>query len=109
MVGEDGAPVARLKDKLKVFGGYYSKLYESLGSPEEDMAQFLGNLDMVMLSECHRHHLDSEITYLEIERAIQQVNLGKSPGLDSLTIQFYRTFKDLLIPYLHNLFIYCLN
>lgn len=44
---------------------------------------------------------------MEIETIVQQMKLSKAPGLDGLTMVFYRMFKSELSPYLKELFSYC--
>lgn len=43
---------------------------------------------------------DGEITEEVIEEAIKELNTGKSPGIEGLTNEFYKNFKDRLIPIL---------
>ncbi len=43
---------------------------------------------------------DSDVTEEEINEAITQLSNGKSPGLDGLSSEFYKVFKDVLIPIL---------
>lgn len=52
MINEEGT----LLVKLNLFANY-SKLYESSGSSMEDVVQFLGKLDVAMLSESHRQYV----------------------------------------------------
>jgi hypothetical protein len=47
---------------------------------------------------------DGEIKKDEIERAIDQLNKRKSPGIDGLGSEFYICFKDILIEILKEVF-----
>lgn len=52
---------------------------------------------------------DADITEEEINEAIMQLNNGKSPGLDGLSSEFYKVFKDVLILILRDLFLVILQ
>ena len=39
---------------------------------------------------------DGEITVTECSDAVNEMKLNKSPGLDGLSVEFYRTFWDSL-------------
>lgn len=43
---------------------------------------------------------DTEITEEEIDKAIRQLTMGKSPGIDGLTNEFYKNFREILVPVL---------
>lgn len=85
--------VGSLKDKLQVFVDYYRELYDS--SSEDLGRQFPEQVDIPVFIEEHKQDLDRDITASVLEVAIQQMKLGKSPGLDGLTVEFYRTFKEI--------------
>lgn len=48
---------------------------------------------------------ESNITEMEIETAIDQLRNGKSPGIDGLPNEFYKVFKNILCPILHEIYI----
>ncbi len=43
---------------------------------------------------------DAEISEDEIDLAIRQLTTGKSPGIDGLTNEFYKSFREMLVPVL---------
>lgn len=43
---------------------------------------------------------NGDITNEEIENALKAMKNGRSPGLDGLPCEFYKAFKELLIPIL---------
>lgn len=98
-----------LRDKLQVFADYYNKLYYSSAPSKDLMRQFLNQVDIPVFTEQHKQGLDRDITSGELEAEIQQVKLGKSPGLDGLTVEFLQTFKQELVPYVIEIFRYCLE
>ena len=67
-------------------------------------------IDEFLASLTNLPHLDNcesligLITCKEIEDAIQKLNVGKSPGLDGLTTNFYKTFAKLLLPVLEEVY-----
>ena len=48
------------------------------------------------LSEKDKSICDGEITITECADAVNEMKLNKSPGLDGLSVEFYRTFCDKL-------------
>ena len=48
------------------------------------------------MSEKDKSICDGEITVTECSDAVNEMKLNKSPGLDGLSVEFYRTFWDKL-------------
>lgn len=57
------------------------------------------------VNEDDKKMCDEEIEEEEIDKAIDQLCNGKSPGLDGLPSEFYKVFRNVLMPILHDLFI----
>lgn len=64
-------------------------------------------IELPGLTEEQQQGLSLDIAYADLDNAVSQMELGKTPGLDGLPIEFYKTFKDELIPYLVELLQYC--
>lgn len=60
------------------------------------------------IKEGHRQSLNQPVTMQEVDWAITNLKLGKTPGLYGLTAEFYNVFRDPLAPYLKELFDYCI-
>lgn len=81
---------------------FYSVLYTSSYSRESAIALFenikthLPPLDIDFVEMC-----DSEIEMCELEKVVKNISVGKSPGQDGLTTNFYKFFwqdiKELLL------------
>uniref|UniRef100_A0A670I1C2 Reverse transcriptase domain-containing protein n=1 Tax=Podarcis muralis TaxID=64176 RepID=A0A670I1C2_PODMU len=93
----EGKNIQKPGEIRKCFQKYFKKLYTQ--GPEEvsEMDQFLKVNGLPELSQEKRSILNYKITQQEIEDAIQNMQLGKSPGPDGLTSKYYRTLKDYLI------------
>ena len=68
------------------------------------MDKFLEKYNLPKLNEEGAESLNRPITAGEIREVIQKLTAQKSPGLDSFTRQFYKTFKEELTSILHRLF-----
>lgn len=67
---------------------------------------FLGCLtDTKFIENDQKDFCDSPITLDEVLFAIHHLKLNKSPGVDSLTSEFYIAFAEQLAPFLHGVFI----
>lgn len=74
--------------------------------------RLLGNslLKLIFLfSEENKQGLDRDIASSKLEDTLQQMKLRESPGLEGLTLEFYRFLKDELIPHMQETFRYCLE
>ena len=68
------------------------------------MDKFLEKYNLPKLNQGEAESLNRTITVDEIDAVIKKLPAHKSPGLDSLTGEFYKTFKEELTPILHRLF-----
>jgi hypothetical protein len=68
------------------------------------MDKFLDECNQTKLNQEDINHLNSPITYNEIEAVIKSLPTNKSPELDGFTIKFYQTFKEEQMPILFKLF-----
>ena len=68
------------------------------------MDKFLEKYNLPKLKEKEAESLNRPVTPDEIERVIRQILVHKSPGPDSFTGEFYKTFMEELVPILHRLF-----
>ena len=70
----------------------------------DEMDKFLEKYDLPKLNEKEAESLNRSITAGEIEAITKKVLSHKSPGPDGFTGEFYKTFKEELIPILLRLF-----
>jgi hypothetical protein len=68
------------------------------------MDKFPDTHNQTKLNQEDINHLNSPITYNEIEAVIKSLPTNKSPELDGFTIKFYQTFKEEQMPILFKLF-----
>lgn len=73
---------------------YFSKLYKS----NRQVNFQLENKGDKKISEQSRKQLDKELTLDELANAVMQMPNNKSPGIDGLTIEVYKTFWKFLGP-----------
>lgn len=106
-MSKSGKKVRNMNSKLKLLADCYTELYKSTHPCGNNIEDFLKDVELPELSEEKQQRLNSNITYLEIETALLQMKLGKTPGLCGLPIEFYRTFKEELMPYIGVLLQYC--
>jgi len=60
----------------------------------------LNNIELPKLNQDNQRDLDSPFTSKEIKNALSALQSNKSPGEDGFPLEFYKEFKDLLIPLL---------
>ena len=85
-----------LKNKGKILNtikDYYEKLYKSKKTDEISSIEYIFDtkLDKI-LNDKEKLDCDGEVTDTECSEAIGNMKLNKSPGLDGLTVEFYRAF-----------------
>lgn len=91
----------KLHEIQEAFEVFYKTLYSEVpGSSATQMDNFLKSLDLPTLDENQNETLTADITEEELKSAINRLKLGKSPGSDGYTSEWYKEFKKELIPVL---------
>lgn len=90
---EDNGIVMTDNDSIgRAFARHYEAFFASRSvNAERFKEEFLER--MPRLQDDTRTELESPISQTEVEKAIDNLNLGKSPGPDGLSASFYKTFK----------------
>ena len=70
----------------------------------EEMDRFLEKHNRLRLNQEERENINRPITSTEIETVIKNLPTNKSPGPDSFTGEFYKTFREELTPILLKVF-----
>lgn len=101
LMGNNGAVVTEAADILETLQNYYERLYSSrCEGGEEDLIHYLAQIHMPVLSTESKQLLDRPLTLEELERALQLAPNDKAPGSDGLPAEFYKVYKDTLLPQL---------
>jgi hypothetical protein len=83
---------------------FYKSLYSTKLENMDEMYKFLDRCQVPKLNQDQINDLNSPISPKEIEAVINSLPTKKSPGPDWFSAEFYQTFKEDLIPVLHDLF-----
>ncbi len=84
---------------------FYSHLYEYADiKQEEEIKNFLEQLDGLLVISTNHESLLGPITFQEIKAAIKKLWPNKSPGIDGLTAEFYKYFCKTISPILELVF-----
>ncbi|CAM2111690.1 unnamed protein product [Caretta caretta] len=96
LLAEDGTP---LTDPEEMCGRAWD-FYTSLFSPDPTDPGACGVLweELPTVSVGDRDRLELPLTLAEFSEALHRMPTNKSPGMDGLTVEFYRAFWDILGP-----------
>lgn len=101
--------IYKLDQIQETFQKYYQELYHQPKVNENKMVDFLDSIYLPKLNEDQNKCLVSEITDLEIKKAISDSKINKAPGPDGFPSEWYKEIKDLVVPVLRNTFNYVLK
>jgi hypothetical protein len=88
----------------EIIRDYFENLYSNKFENLEEMDRFLDTYDHQKLNQEDINLLSRSIMQNEIEVVKKSLPKKKSPGPDGFSAEFYRTFKEELIPTLLKLF-----
>ena len=94
---ENGEFIYNNKVILSAIGDFYRDLYTSkISGAQPEFDQFTQNLTTPQLMNDERDELEGILTFEECKDTLKSFSNGKSPGEDGFTVEFYRSFFDIL-------------
>ena len=82
------------EELIKIAQDYYTKLYTPTRTDVIKQQQLLKNIDK-KIDATDRQKLDAPLTAEELHTAVYQLHDKKSPGIDGITAEFYKTYWHL--------------
>ena len=102
----DGTVVSSTSDVLGVWRDFYFRLFSSQELSEVDQRPFLDSIERRLTSN-ESKLCEGDLTIEECSKALSNMPVAKSPGVDSLPAEFYRRFWTLLGPDLVEVYNFC--
>ena len=95
------------KEILEELHRFYADLFDrKIDKSKNECKTFLDKLDIPAISNEHKLACDKVLTIDDLEQALFKMSIGKSPGNDGLSIEFYKAFWDDLKPVLFDSYKY---
>ena len=88
LVKADNTMTKNEKEILQEQHAFYKRLYTA----NPNIYFSLTNQTQFMLNEEQKNEIDSDFTYKEFRRSLNGMQSNKAPGLDGLTVEFYKCF-----------------
>ena len=82
---------------VDTFREFYSELYTEALTDEDAQNEVLGLLDKTLTNE-QKNKCSEDFLLGDLRRAMRESANGKSPGQDGISMEFYKTFWDLMGP-----------
>ena len=100
---ERGETTTDTTEIQRIMRSYYEELCAKKCENIDEVEKFSEKYNLQNLNE-DAESLNRPITADEIEAAIKKLSTHKSPGPDGFKGEFYKSFKEKIIPILHRLF-----
>ena len=101
LVDENGNPVIDPKGIQRLQVEFYKNLYSAkCNKTQEEIKQYLGQIQTKRLNEQDMLNLDINITSNECLKALKSFSKNKSPGNDGLSAEFYQKLWPIIGKYL---------
>ena len=95
LLDDEGNIITNQRDILDKMKYYYKKLYTSTNPDKQNLNDYIYRTKLE--SKVNQEDLnvcDGQLSVEECTEAIFKMKLNKSPGIDGLTVEFYRTFWE---------------
>ncbi|CAM2113287.1 unnamed protein product [Caretta caretta] len=96
LLAEDGTPLTELEEMCGRARAFYASLFSP--DPTDPSACRVLWEELPTVSASDRDRLELPLTLAEFSEALRSMATNKSPGMDGLTVEFYRLFWDVLGP-----------
>ncbi|CAM2111235.1 unnamed protein product [Caretta caretta] len=96
LLAEDGTPLTELVEMCGRARAFYASLFSP--DPTDPGACRVLWEELPMVSASDQDRLELPLTLAEFSEALRHMPTNKSPGMDGLTVEFYRVFWDVLGP-----------
>ncbi|CAM2105899.1 unnamed protein product [Caretta caretta] len=96
LLAEDGTPLTEPVEMCGRARAFYASLFSPDPTDPGSCRVLWEELPMVSASD--RDRLELPLTLAEFLEALRRMPTNKSPGMDGLTVEFYRVFWDVLSP-----------
>ncbi|CAM2117763.1 unnamed protein product [Caretta caretta] len=96
LMAEDSTPLTEPAEMCRRARAFYASLF-SLDPTDTNACRVLWE-ELPTVSVSDRHRLELPLTLAEFSEALRCMPTNKSPGMDGLTVEFYRVFWDILGP-----------
>ncbi|CAM2105928.1 unnamed protein product [Caretta caretta] len=96
LLAEDGTPLTDPEEMCGRARDFYTSLF-SPDPTDPDACEVLWE-ELPTVSVGDRDRLERPLTLAEFSEALRRMPTNKSPGMDGLTVEFYRAFWDILGP-----------
>ena len=104
MRNEKGEVTTDNAEIQRIIGDYYEQLYGNKINNLEEMDRFLEKFNLPGLNQEEIEIMNDPITNTEIESMIKSLPKNKSPGPEGFKGEFYKTFREELMPTFLKLF-----
>lgn len=84
----DGQKTFEAREMRKIAVDFYSNLYRKEETDPECVSQILQQLPS--LTKTQRESLDSSVLFEELTDAVKQMKAGRAPGIDGLSVDFFK-------------------
>lgn len=102
IMGTEGERYLLPREIAQRFGDFYSALYNLRLNPQNQNAveEYVSTSGLPSLASIARQELEKPITLEEVHEAVNLAKMGKAPGPDGFTAQYYKLLFPILGPYL---------